>query len=510
MSQINAQRLAKNSIMLYIRVFITLIISLWTTRLVLRALGVNDYGIYNVVAGFVSLFNILSGSLASAISRYITFEIGRENRQNIQNIFVASLKVQLTIALIILILAETIGLWFVNNSLNIDPEYSTALNWVYQCSIATLILGLINVPYNALIIGYEKMNVFAYSGIFMSVGLLCGGFILYILPSHRLIFYSVFNLTITLLLRIFYGIYCRKKLGYTFSSTGAPKNLLKELFSFAGWNFIGSAAGMLKDQGLNILLNIFFGTAVNAARGIALQINTAVVTFYGNFLTALNPQIIKSYSAKEYAGSIKLTQAGSRFGYLMSFVISLPILLETPFILNLWLGEIPKYTVSFTYIILCTTLVDSLSNSLITLTLATGKIAKYQIVVGGINLLVVPFAYLMLKLGYSPQTALIVSMIMSVAALCARVIMLHELIDFSIIHYLNDVILRILFVSVISLTLSYGIKYLFPAQTWGNVLIVIFTTLAISITSIFFLGLGSDERNYIKGILYKKLHIRLS
>lgn len=510
MSHINPRQVAKNSLFLYLRVFVIMLISLWTTRIVLRNLGVVDYGIYNVVAGFVVMFAILSSSMSAAISRYITFELGKENLDRLKTIFRTSIYIQAILAGSIFILAETAGLWFVNVKLNVERDNLIAANWVYQFAIFNFIMEIISIPFNATIIAHERMKVFAYIGILKAAATLLIAFLLVVVPSHqRLIFYAALLFLLSFILRLIYGFYCHKHFPETKGRAKFDKSILKEIFRFAGWNFIGSSAGIAKDQGVNIVLNIFFGPVVNASRGIAIQVSAAATTFANNFMVALNPQITKSYSSGDLTGSFKLCYLGARMGYFLMFLIGVPIIIETPQILRVWLGEIPQYSVIFVRLIIINALIDILSYTLMVLQLANGNIRNYQIVVGMCNLLVLPIAYILMKFHYPPQAAIIGGIVMSIVALLCRVIMVNRSTGLPIAQYFNDVILRVLIVSTVSLGCIYLIlKY---SPFYNGILQIAYVTficLIISTSAIYLLGISKSERKKLlsvaKKYIYKK------
>lgn len=509
MSQVNKQRVAKNSLLLYIRVLISMLITLWTTRIVLRALGVEDYGIYNVVAGFVVMFSIISSSLSAAISRYITYEIGRGDSTKLNQIFRASVYIQLVIAFIVLFIGETLGIWFLNIKLNIPENSITAANWVYQLSIVAFLIDIISVPYNALLIAHERMKVFAYIGILTSVAKFGAAYFLLFFPSgHRLIIYAALLLVISLCVRIYYGYYCAANFEESKGSIKCEKKQFKEIFSFAGWNFIGSTAGIFKEQGVNILLNLFFGPIVNASRAIAVQVSGAATTFANNFMVALNPQITKSYAAGEETDSVNLVFLGSRMGFYLMFIISLPILLETKYILNLWLNEVPEYSIVFVRLILVNSLIEVLSSTLMTIMLATGRIRNYQLIVGGCNLMVLPFAYVILKLGFEPQYTIIVSIIMALVALFCRLIVLRQMVTLSIKKFLVSVIFRITLVALTSYIISYGIFIIADSLSeLSHFIVICMCCITITLISILTLGITTHERNmamsYIRNITHK-------
>lgn len=499
MSQINKQQVAKNSIILYVRVLVSMLITLWTTRIVIRALGVEDYGIYNVIAGFVVMFSVISSSLSAAISRYITYELGHGDILKLKQIFSASIYIQISIAIIVLLLGETLGLWFLNFKLNIPQHAIISANWVYQLSLFSFLIDIVSVPYNALIIAHEKMKVFAYIGVLTSMAKFGAAYaLLFIESPHRLVMYAVLLLVISLTIRFFYGYYCSSNFEEAKLSIKYERYQFKEIFSFAGWNFIGSTAGILKEQGVNILLNVFFGPIVNASRAIAVQVSGAATTFANNFMVALNPQITKSYAAGEENASLRLVFLGSRMGFYLMFFISLPIFIETEYILKIWLNDVPEYSVIFVRLILINSLIEVLSSTLMTIMLATGKIRNYQLIVGGCNLLVLPFVYVILKLGFEPQYAIVVSVIMAVIALYCRLIVLRQMVAISIRNFMTSVIWRIILVVLPSYFFTYYI-YAMTDSVSGlcQFGIVCICCIIITFFSILLLGMTNNERHIV-------------
>ena len=401
----NTKRIAKNTLMLYSRMLFSMVVSLYTSRVVLNTLGVEDYGIQNVVGGFVTMFSIISSSLSSSVSRFLTFELGKGDINRLKRVFSTSMIIHIGLVIIVVIAAETIGIWFVNHKMVIPPERMCAANWVFQASVATFCFGLLSTPYNASIISHEHMGAFAYIGI-LEVCLKLG-IILFVAHSpwnfDRLIVYSLLLLAVSISIRYAYWMYCRKHFEECRIQLSYDKQYFKEMGAFAGWNFIGCTAGLLKDQGINILLNLFYGPIVNAARGIAVIVSNSVSGFANNFMTALNPQITKSYAAGEKDYTMSLVERGSRFSFYVIFIFALPLCLETEFILNLWLKEYPNHTINFVRLILILSLSDILSNTLINLQSATGKIRDYQIVVGGTLMLNFPLSYFALKMNLPPE-----------------------------------------------------------------------------------------------------------
>ena len=454
----NNKCIAKNTLFLYVRMLLIMIVTLYTSRVVLRVLGVEDFGIYNVVGGVVTMFSILSGSLSAAISRFITFELGSNNQERLKAVFSSSIMIQWFLAMFIIVLAEILGVWFLNHKMNIAQERLFAANWVLQCSIATFAVNLISVPYNAAIIAHERMQAFAYVSVIEAFLKLAAVYLLSVSLCDKLIVYAILLLGISLIIRLIYGVYCGKNFAECHFHFTLDKGLLKEMISFAGWNFIGSTSVLLKDQGVNIVINLFCGAAVNAARGIALQVNTAVNSFVSNFVMALNPQITKSYAEgnKEYMN--KLVFRGTRFSYYLLFSLSIPLLINTEYVLSLWLHTVPVYSVEFVRLVLILSLSDSLYRPLLTAHLATGHIKELQIIVGGLNMLILPLSYLALYYGYAPTSTFWICIIFSVIGLFARIYLYQKIETFDVPLFLREVVANILRVTILCIVCAWFIQ----------------------------------------------------
>lgn len=489
----NNKRIAKNTLLLYLRMIVTMAISLYTSRVILQALGINDYGIYNVVGGVVTMFSMLSGSLSAAISRYITFELGKGDEEKLKIVFSTSVNIQIILSILTIILAETVGLWFLNSKMVIPMDRMVAANWVYQLSLLTFVVNLVSIPYNAVIVAHERMKAFAYISILEAIGKLGISFLIIVMPFDRLITYAVFLAAIAIVIRIVYGMYCNRNFAECSYRFSTDRIMLKEMFGFAGWNFIGATSGVLKDQGGNVLLNIFFGPAVNAARGIAQQVHNSLLAFANNFIMALNPQITKSYAAGDKKYFMTLLFQGSRFSYYLFFIVSLPILVNTDYILHLWLGKVPEYAVVFLRLTLILEMSDIISTPLITAMLATGDIKKYQIVVGGIQLLNIPVAYIFFKLGFSPESLIVVSIVVSQMCLFFRLYMLQPMIGLPFWGFLKNV-----YINVIAVSLAGGmfpiLLSLFFAQSFVNFIVLCLMSIACSMIAIAYIGCEKKER----------------
>lgn len=492
----NNKRIAKNTLMLYIRMLITMVVGLFTSRVILQSLGVEDYGIYNIVGGFVSLFSLLSGSLSAAISRFLTFELGKGNIENLRKVFSSAVTIQIGLSLIIVILAETVGLWFLNSKLVIPDERMFAAHCVYQLSILTFVISLISVPYNAAIIAHERMSAFAYMSILDVTGKLLIAYSLYYATIDRLILFAILVAILSLLNRLIYGIYCKKNFEECTYRFIFEPTLLKQMFGFAGWNFIGASSAVLRDQGGNIILNIFGGPAVNAARGIAMQVNSCVHGFVGNFMVALNPQITKSYASGEHAYMMSLIYKGARFSYYILLLLSLPIIINASYILNLWLGIVPEHTVAFVQLVLIFAMSESLANPLVTAMLATGRIRNYQLVVGGLQMMNLPLSYILLRCGYPPESVLIVAIFISVCCEMSRLYMLRNMIQLSMRSFLREVYFNVIGVSLVSAMLPLVLFFIMPNNFLGFVVNCVVCLLS-TILVILYLGLKKGERQMI-------------
>ena len=492
----NNKRIARNTLLLYFRMLFLMIISLYTSRIVLNALGVEDFGIYNVAGGVVAMFSILSGSLSSAISRFITYELGKNNILKLKVIFSSAITIQIGLGIVIVFFAETIGIWFLNTQMNIPIERMVAANWVLQFSIITFIINLISVPYNAVIIAHEKMSAFAYISIFEAIGKLLIAYLITISPIDKLIFYAILMCVVAIAIRLLYGYYCKRHFDECRFHFIWNKQIFQQIFSFAGWNFIGASSAVLRDHGGNIIINLFCGPTVNAARGIAFQVNNAIQGFVSNFMTALNPQITKSYAVKNYTYMMTLIFQGARLSFYMLLLLSLPIIINTHYLLTLWLNTVPEHTVLFVRLVLIFAMSESISGPLITAMLATGNIRNYQIIVGGLQMLNLPISYILLSLGAIPETVLIVAVLISQCCLMARLYMLKKMIKLKIKDYLKKVYFNIITVSIIAIILPICMQERL-AENFINFLLSSLICMLCTYLSIYYIGCSYEERKFI-------------
>lgn len=503
----NTKRIAKNTLILYVRMLFLMLITLYTSRVILDALGVEDYGIYNVVGGFVSMFALISAALTSACSRFLNFELGRGDieRQNV--VFSTAVYIQWGLAIVVAVLSEAIGIWYVNNVMVIPAERLTAANWCFQFSVFNFCMSLITVPYNASIIAHEKMKAFAYIGLFQGIAQLGISFLVYLEPFDRLVFYALLLMILQFLIRYIYQVYCRKHFVECHYRFVIDKPLLKHMFSYSLWHLIGNGASVLKNHGVNLVLNYFFGPVVNAARGLANQVDSAVNQFVSNFMMAMNPQITQSYAKGEIKYMFNLINKGSKFSFYLVLLLSLPIIINADFILGIWLKKVPEYTVIFTQLTLVVMLLSALSKPLITAQNATGNVRNYQLIVGGINMLNLPGSFFCLYLGCDPQSVVIVAIVVELFAFMARVYMLPKTIpSFSPLKFLKDIGLRCLLVAVMASVPAIIVDYYLPESFWTFVFNVLFS-ICISSVVILYFGCTYNERTMIlskaKNIRYK-------
>lgn len=504
----NNKRIAKNTLLLYFRMIVLMLVTLYTSRVVLDALGESDYGIYNVVGGVVAMFSVISNSLSNAISRFITYELGKGNNGRLIRIFSTSVNIQILMALVIFVLCEIIGVWFLNSKMNIPEGRMDVANIVLQCSIATFMVNLVSVPYNAAIIAHEQMGVFAYISIMEAVLKLLVAYLIYISDVDKLMVYALLLLGIAILLRLIYGFYCRIHFSEARYHFILDRLLLKEMVGFAGWNLFGSTAYMLNTQGVNMLINIFFGVGTNAARAIAVQVDAAVTQFVNNFMTAINPQITKSYAVGDREYLFKLVCRGTKYAFFIMYLFIVPIVLEADTILGIWLKDVPTDTAVFMRLVLFSTLITLLGNPMYTAIMATGKIRQYQVVVVSVGWLVFPFTWIAYKLGCPAYTTYVIYFVIYFSLNFIRLAFLKKLMDFPICLFILPVFGRICACAVLAFTLPAAV-FLFLSPSFFRLLVVCVISLLWSVACVYYVGLEKDERTFcvtkIKQIISNKL-----
>jgi len=480
-------------------------LSLYTSRVILDTLGAEDFGIYNVVGGVVSMFIFLNGAMGASTQRFLSYEIGKNDLKQLKKVFNATVIIHLVIALSIFLLAESIGVWVLNNYLNIPENRMQAAKWVYHLSALTIFISIIQTPYNAIIIAYERMNIYAYVSVFFGVMNLVIVIMLTWVSFDKLKFYGTLLFILNLVVAIFYRYYTKHQFKVTKFEVVRDKMLYKLLISYSGWNLFGNLALVAKGQGTTILLNVFFGPVLNTAQAIAMQVNGAVQGFYSNFQTALNPQIVKSYSANDKKYMLSLIIRGAKFSFYLIFILSLPILLEIDTILGIWLVDVPEYASSFAVLILIIALIDCISGPLITGVNATGNIRTFQIIVGSLQILILPMSYILFKLNYPPQATYLFSMFISIIALFIRLHIINFLIEeFSVKIFIKEVIYKNILIVCLSLVIPLIFKYFLNSSILNTFIISIISVVSCGVF-IYKLGLEKGEKIMLNGEIQKLL-----
>ena len=477
----NNKRIAKNTLLLYVRMLFTMAIGLYTSRVVLNTLGVTDYGIYNVVGGVIAMLGFLTGSMGAASSRFITYDLGKGDMAVMKRTFGNIKSIHLMLAGAILLFGETVGLWFVLNKLQIPEDRMTAALWVYQFSVLTAMLGVVSVPYNAAIIAHERMKAFAYIGIVDAVLKLGIVYLLLVIPYDKLAVYALLFFCIQVFDRVVYGVYSSRHFEETRARCAFDKKMFKEIFGFAAWTMNGSLAVIGYTQGINILLNMFFGPAVNAARGVAVQVQGVVQNFCNNFQMALNPQLTKSYAQNDLQHMHQLLKVSSKFSFFMLFFISLPLMFEAPLVLKWWLGIVPEHTVNFLRLILCSSMLITLSNPLVVSVHATGRIKRFQTIEGTMLLCIVPIAYLLLKLfGIPPEYVFCVHIVVEACTQYARMRIVLPMIGMRVVEYVKEVVAPLVKVVMLAPILPLLVYHLTEQSVATFFLVCVVSVLSVS------------------------------
>lgn len=507
-SHANNKRIAKNTILLYFRMLFLMAITLYTSRVILNALGVDDFGINNVVAGFLSMFGILTSSLSTAISRFITVELGKRNIERLKTVFQTSLCVQIIMGIIIVACTETIGMWFLHTKMVIPEDRIIAAQWCLHCSSASIFINLINVPFNSLIVAHEKMSAFAYISIIEAILKILICFALYISPYDRLITYVILGVIVSMSLRLIYGSYCKRHFEECEIQPKFNAGLFKEMWGFAGWNFFGNTSYILNTQGVNMLMNVFFGVTVNAARGIAIQANHAITQFVSNFMIAMNPQIIKCYASGDKDTAFSLACKGARFSFFIMIILALPVMFESGTILKIWLANPPELSDSFLIWTIIASLTNVIGKPLLTLQNAHGDIRKYQIYITTIASLPFPITWILFKLGFSVIWSYYVFAAIYWILTFVRFYLVHDSTGIGAKQYLGGVVLRCHLVTLVSAIIPLTIVILMP-PTYTRLLLTVISSVICSSLCILFGGMDKVERVFLYNQgkkFFNKLH----
>lgn len=500
------KKIVKNTILLYLRMFFVTCITLYTSRVILTALGVEDYGIYNVVGGLVAMFTSINITMASSVQRFMNFEMGRNDNKKLNRLFNSSVIVHIFLAFLLGVFLEIFGIWFLNNKMNISTERLSVANFILHLSILSFIISILTVPFQAAVMANEKMNFVAIIGVLEALLKVLAVYIVTIVSIDKLSLYSFLIFIITLFQRLCYCLYSIKKFKECKLKLQIDKNMIKDILRFASWNSIDATSYLVKTQGINIVLNIFFNTLINAAMGIALQVAIAIRKFVDSFMSAMTPQIVKSYASNDLLYFWDLVFKGSKYAFFLVYFITLPVLLETEFILKLWLKSVPDFTILFVKLYLIIILIESLSKTLVQAILASGMIKKYQVTIGIINLSIIPLSIIFLHYNFPPYTVLIIGIAIAIVSLLVRLSILIKILRLDISSFCNIVIYSVLSVSITSsiipILVSYNIN-----ESFYRFLLVGLLSVICNLLSIFYLGLTKRERVLIIKNIKKKLKI---
>lgn len=503
MNTVENKRIAKNTIYLYVRTFVSMIVTLYTSRKVLEVLGVEDFGILGVVGGVMVLFSFLSNSMSVATQRFLTFELGRKENGCFQEVFSIACIIHALLAFIFVLLSETVGLWIVNTYLNIPLGRIAAANIVYQISVISTAISVLQIPYNAAVVSYERLHVYAYVGLGESIFKLLVVYLLIISPIDKLVTYSILLLIIKVIGCSIYRIYCIKEIPNCHILLKWNGNLFKSIAGFTGWNLLGTIALTAKDQMINIFLNIFGGPVFNAALSVSGQVSAAVRNLTGGFQSAVNPQLTKNYASGENKTTCNLLCKSSKISFFLMLIVSLPLLFEIDYILKLWLVEVPPMAALFTRLVIIEGLFDTLAGPLVTALLATGRIKWYQIIFSAFFLLSIPINYILLKMGCHIVTPLVVSVVFIMLSNVLRFIFCHNMLGLSLNLYLREVILPIAGVFLLSLLPAIAVASIFEQ---GFLRLIICTIISISSVVLisYAIGLTYSERQFVFNIVHSR------
>ena len=502
----NTRRIAKNTIILYIRMIVTMLITLYTSRVILKALGFEDYGLYNVVGGVVALMSFLKSSMSESTQRFLSYEIGKGNNDSqLKRVFSVCLTTHLLIAAIVLILAETVGLWFLNAKINIPAGREVAANWIYQFSVASLCVSVISVPYSADIISHENMGYYAFLSILDAVLKLLFSFVVTCVSSDKLIIYGFLMMCVPIINIILNMTYCFRRYAETHYKYFWDNTMFKKVFSFSGWTIWGQLAIVGSNQGTSILVNIFHSVTANAALGIGHQVNYAVTGLISNFQTAFKPQITKSYAAGDHDYLSSLTQYASKISFYLFFIVSFPLLLNIDFILDLWLDKVPDLSNAFCVIFVVASAFNAISAPIYMNIFSTGRIKGYQIAMSFAYIAELVAMYVMLKLGISLVACVALKAVLNFFVIFIRLIYAHKEVEyFSAKLYLRNVLIPLLASVVVTMIIVLPMMY-FSSTVWQKIGVTVLG-FAVSIITAYFIGLNKKERNSVQGIIKNVIH----
>lgn len=500
------KRIAKNTLLLSVRMVVMMLVTLYTSRVVLDQLGVTDFGVYNVVGGVVSILSFLNSSMTTAVQRYFSYAIGEGDSVKLQQYFNVSLAAHFVISIIVIVLVELIGKWYLNNCMNIPPERLETANWVLQFSILSIVFVIMQVPYNSMIIAKEQMGIYAWISIFDAILKLSIAYLLTVIIWDKLKWYAIMMAVVPLMILVIYHYYCRVKFDECKLKKVKSIHMFKEMIGFASWNAFGELSWVLTDQGVNLLINFFYGPTINAARAIGLQVNTTVNRFVQNFQVAVNPQIIKLYATGDVFAMKNLVFQASRFSFYLLLIITLPLLFVMEEVLELWLKDVPSKSVIFCQLFLVCTLIQIIPNLLAQIARAYGKIRKYTTVVSSAIFLNFPLSFLALSEGLDPEFTIVIAIFIQFSLIVVRMYLIKGMIGMKYSEFFINVLLPVIKVTTISIIFP-----LFLSIVMGNSIvrsfILVGTSIICATSSSYYIGMTKSERSFIADNIKKRFRL---
>lgn len=500
---IENKRIAKNSVYMFIRMLFVLCINLYTTRVILEVLGVEEYGVYNVVVGFVALFSFINNSLAGSTQRFFNYELGKNGLQGAQQVYVVSILIHLLLGIIVVAASEPVGLWYIRDKMVLPEGSINAAIWVFHFSVVSLFINILSAPYVAAVLAHEKMNAYAIIGVIDAINKLAIVYALQLLESNKLIWYGALYMTSSLVMALLFFVYAKCSFVEIKLKGGINSRIFRQLLSFSGWNVFGSFAYVLREQGVNLVLNAFWGPVVNAAKGISNQINGALQSFISNITTPTKPQVVQSYARGDENRSWTLTYSISKLSCIFFFAVAMPICLEVEYLLNLWLGDnIPEHTELFIIFLLSTNVFGTLVMPISSIVSAAGKIKYYQLLSSASNILTVPLAYIFIRSFHEPEAIYLALFITMVTNHIVGLLSAKKHAKLSIADYFHKVILPLLYVIVIAIPIPLILRLLMPESFFRLVIVSVVGCLSTCLLAYSF-ALTKEERNLVNGLLHK-------
>lgn len=503
------KRIAKNTLLLYFRMLFMMFIGLFTSRVILNALGVSDLGLMTVAGSVILMFTFLNGTLASGTQRFISYAIGAGNKDILRKTFASAMTMHLVLASIIVILGETIGLWYVYNKLNVPIGRFEAAMWCYQLSILSTFISIILVPFGAALIAHEKMGMYAYMSIYDASMKLLAAYLIQVIPYDRLIFYSILTFCITLVPTFIYNWYCRSRFEECGFRYVLDKDILKEMLSFSGWNVFGCLASMGSGTGVNLIINFFCGTIVNGARSIAFQANGWVQKFVQNFLIAINPQVVKSYAEGNVNQMFSVAKNGSKFGAFLMLMLGCPLMIEMENVLQLWLGQVPEHTVFFTRVTIVESVIRTISRPMVEIIHATGRMKMPNITSGMVLLMIVPVSYLLLSVGVDIDYVVVINLIPWICEIAFLLFFVGKYTGVDTLEYIPDVFGKLLLLSILSIPMPLLFHYSMSGGA-GRLVLVFGSSVIMYCFTMLYIGVDRKMREKIIENILKRLWIKTS